>query len=525
MKDKKNILGIISFILTIVSLFLPWIVLNATSSDLGPSDGKSFDSFGLGKSDDPYYLLGVFLIPCLIGVVIALLSAFMMFLKSRFTIAGGIVNILIGVGCLLGILIPSRYHDSIDVGTFWNIKTSFNVSYGIYLFLGSSVLFAFASMKYFNKPNTDFKAAKSSLDSVNLEPVQSISEQIVMSVPLVDTQTCSICKNEYSLNEKSCPICCNQKEIESANPLKTQKLNQSVSSSSQQETLEVIQHKSQTCLNCNTQYVLGTKFCPECGMQATKETFCDECGTKLRTNVRFCPKCGKEALSLIITKHELDTISLPPKVKIDDTVSTGEPKTIRSKKKLPLIIGILALITISVIIVFLNINDKTAQTPINLGSNIDGNLDGKIEVEKQENKKLENSQIVNINISEDQDCNKVVVNWNEAHNTKDLELFASIFAENVNYYHTPLTKGVLIQKKRELMLKYPNFNQQIIGQIVKEHLKENEIKCSFEKRVTINQKDTNYPSYLILTISDNKWKISEESDLVTDRNVAKKKAL
>ena len=70
---------------------------------------------------------------------------------------------------------------------------------------------------------------------------------------------------------------------------------------------------------------------------------------------------------------------------------------------------------------------------------------------------------------------------------------------------------------------YPDFNQQIVGEIATERLNENEVKCSFTKEVTINRKVTNYPSYLILKKSDDNWNISVEGDLVTDKNIVKKK--
>ena len=73
------------------------------------------------------------------------------------------------------------------------------------------------------------------------------------------------------------------------------------------------------------------------------------------------------------------------------------------------------------------------------------------------------------------------------------------------------------------MKKYPNFNQKISGEILSEKLSENEVKCSFSKEVIVNNKVTYYPSYLILKKSNQNWKISVEGDLVTDKNIDKKK--
>jgi len=119
---------------------------------------------------------------------------------------------------------------------------------------------------------------------------------------------------------------------------------------------------------------------------------------------------------------------------------------------------------------------------------------------------------------------KIVRDWNDAHNSKNSDMFSALFSREVEYYHTVLPKNVCIQKKKDLFRKYPDFNQQITGEIGIERLQENEIKCSFTKQVVINQKTTYYPSYLILKKSDVNWEITVEGDLVTDKNIAKKKS-
>jgi len=144
-------------------------------------------------------------------------------------------------------------------------------------------------------------------------------------------------------------------------------------------------------------------------------------------------------------------------------------------------------------------------------------------VQKVEVKK--NANIILLNKDEEERCQKIVMSWNEAHNTNNMILFSDLFTEAVNFYHTILPKKILIQKKVDLLKKYPDFKQQIIGEILTEKLNENEVKCSFTKEVTINRKVTDYPSYLILKKFDENWKISVESDLVTDKNIEKKKSV
>ena len=151
---------------------------------------------------------------------------------------------------------------------------------------------------------------------------------------------------------------------------------------------------------------------------------------------------------------------------------------------------------------------------------------------KQDNNKGYKSQKIKIQIEKttannklSERCKNIVIKWDNAHNTNDLKSISELFCDEVNFYHTILSRNDLIEKKKELLFKYPDFHQHIIGEIEIEQLNDNEIKCSFTKYVAINQKTTDYPSYLILKKSVDDWKISVEGDSVTDRNIAKRKDL
>jgi len=111
--------------------------------------------------------------------------------------------------------------------------------------------------------------------------------------------------------------------------------------------------------------------------------------------------------------------------------------------------------------------------------------------EKPEKKDFENA-------SEMARYKNIVMNWNEAHKVNRVTLFSSIFANEVNFYHTLISNNEIIKKKIDLLKKFPDYKQSIIGEITTKKLDNDEVKCSFDKEVTINGKVTNYPSYLIL---------------------------
>ncbi|MAM28697.1 MAG: hypothetical protein CMC13_06705 [Flavobacteriaceae bacterium] len=116
----------------------------------------------------------------------------------------------------------------------------------------------------------------------------------------------------------------------------------------------------------------------------------------------------------------------------------------------------------------------------------------------------------------------LVNNWNKAHSDKDLEIFSKIYSDSVLYYGSVLNKNACLKDKLRLFEKYPDFNQHVDGDI-KIDSSNLYYKVSFIKKVSFNQQTKNYPSYLEFKMVNGEWKIITESDLVTDKNLAKKR--
>jgi hypothetical protein len=123
------------------------------------------------------------------------------------------------------------------------------------------------------------------------------------------------------------------------------------------------------------------------------------------------------------------------------------------------------------------------------------------------------------------DMKQLVQEWNKAHISKDINVFSNLFDNTVLFYGTQKSKKSCIESKSSSFKKYPDFYQQIYGDIQIENIDESEVKCSFVKRVTVKQVTTDYPSYLIFRKIDGDWKIITEGDLVTDKNLAKTKTV
>jgi ribosomal protein S4 len=115
----------------------------------------------------------------------------------------------------------------------------------------------------------------------------------------------------------------------------------------------------------------------------------------------------------------------------------------------------------------------------------------------------------------------IVNKWNLANNEKDVAVFSELYSEKVDFYKTNLSKNECIEKKLSLFKKYPDYYQQIFGKIEISNSVELNTKLSFIKKVTINGKTTDYPSYLIVSKKQNELKIVAESDFITDKNLTK----
>ena len=113
--------------------------------------------------------------------------------------------------------------------------------------------------------------------------------------------------------------------------------------------------------------------------------------------------------------------------------------------------------------------------------------------------------------------------WNTAHNENNIEALATLYADNVNYYQSEETKNACLQSKLSLFEKYPSF-EQLIAEL---ELMQNEdaYTATFNKVVTIKDDTKIYPSYLILEAFDDGWRITAESDSVTDHNLNKPKVV
>lgn len=114
--------------------------------------------------------------------------------------------------------------------------------------------------------------------------------------------------------------------------------------------------------------------------------------------------------------------------------------------------------------------------------------------------------------------------WNNANNTKNIQILNQLYAEKIKYYGTSLSREECIKDKKRVFKKLPNFIQKSQGKgfVV---IDENTYKILLDKIVqtTPNNAAKMFPSYLIVDTSSSMPKIIEEGDYITNWNLRKRK--
>ena len=115
--------------------------------------------------------------------------------------------------------------------------------------------------------------------------------------------------------------------------------------------------------------------------------------------------------------------------------------------------------------------------------------------------------------------------WDSFHNLKNVDGFVSIYAPQVKYYQQTYTLKQIIKSKQDLFSKTPGFQQSVSNFKVTNNT-DGSVIVYFDKRVWSSAKKNpeTYPSYLVVKKINGNWLIIEESDEITDENLAKKNA-
>jgi hypothetical protein len=113
--------------------------------------------------------------------------------------------------------------------------------------------------------------------------------------------------------------------------------------------------------------------------------------------------------------------------------------------------------------------------------------------------------------------------WNDCVVKQDMQTLATIYADQVSVYGFSISKTQAISNKEDFFKKHTDFNQSITGDITVTKVTNNQYKVSFPKRSSFSGKTSDVQGYLLFDKVDGNWKITNESDDITDKNVSKVK--
>jgi hypothetical protein len=118
---------------------------------------------------------------------------------------------------------------------------------------------------------------------------------------------------------------------------------------------------------------------------------------------------------------------------------------------------------------------------------------------------------------------KLTLQWNGAHNTRDMSILSELYGDTVRFYGMELDRNACLLKELEMLQTDKSFEQEISGPITVDPDRD-DFKASFLKHVVSKGKTYDFPSYLLFAQRHGHFVIIAESDAVTDKNIAKKKA-
>ncbi len=120
---------------------------------------------------------------------------------------------------------------------------------------------------------------------------------------------------------------------------------------------------------------------------------------------------------------------------------------------------------------------------------------------------------------------ELTAKWNDYLNTKNLQSLASLYADKISIYGTTFTKEKAINNKKEFLSKNVDFEQSIQGEIKVAKITDLQYQVFFPKSTTFNGKTIEVMSYLLFEKVSGNWKITIESDDVTDKKNRKQPSI
>lgn len=226
---------------------------------------------------------------------------------------------------------------------------------------------------------------------------------------------------------------------------------------------------------------------------------CPQCGKQVSDKALKCPHCGLD-MSVPYEPQKPQ----PQKV---------EENTKKPRKVLPIFLTGMGCMALVVFLLWLfvfkdnNVEEQKHVVPETISK-----------VDKPQSKK-ESKRESTSNPTEE--IKQLLFRWAGYHNDKNLTGLASLYADQVKYFHSNYSNSQVYNSKKKALDKNPQFRMEISNIRVVDQSYYYEV--DFDKKVWFSpeRNPKMYPSYLHVKKINGKWKIVTEGDLVTDKNMGK----
>ena len=248
------------------------------------------------------------------------------------------------------------------------------------------------------------------------------------------------------------------------------------------------------CRYCGAPLDDDSQFCTNCGMKIEPQSkMCPQCGAEIEDDATFCPKCGMRLDS------QTNPPAATPQMFIPETSSQEEEivyewEEEKGRKWWYIIGGIIVIAIVALGWYFYS--------------------------PKQEPHK---DDIVELTSEKETSFVELIKKWDEMHNNKQFDDSSNCpYAETVYFYGTKMSGTKAAQTKQKAVEKTDY--QQESTNIKITRISDKLVVCDFEKHTHSKGKSKVHPGCYLFFTDDGEgiWKIKEESDAITDKNLLSK---
>lgn len=251
------------------------------------------------------------------------------------------------------------------------------------------------------------------------------------------------------------------------------------------------------CIYCGAPLDGDSQFCTNCGRKVEPQgKTCPQCGAEVSEDSAFCTKCGMNLnvqTDLQIDSQQVVTPSSPLQ---EEEEVVYELEKEKDRTWWYVIGGIIVVVLLAVgWYTYTHYHKSTKVENIELTSDKESFFVG------------------------------LVNSWSELHNNKGFDDSANcLYAESVYFYGSKMSGIKAAQEKQKALIASKDYSQEC-NNIKVTKLTDQLIVCDFEKHTHSNGKNKVHPNCYLYFSNEggDTWKIKEESDLKTDKNLLDKR--